>query len=288
MIPSAASSFIAFRMILRRRRRRSFRPDYRITWRYAWRLVANFASITLVIGLGNPGADDEMKLVVGLGNPGVEYERTRHNVGFRVVDKLAARHGWKWNERRSSAIVASGNLGLEKVVLARPLTYMNLSGEAVGELVRWYKLQPEDVLVVCDDLDLPVGKVRLRAQGSAGGQKGLDNIIHHLHTKEFPRLRIGIGRPTNNRMDPIDYVLGVPGGDERIQLETGEDRAVEALELALTRGIGTAMNLVNVDPETEQKRAEKLQRQKERQEQARLLREAKQKEQEVQAATNDA
>jgi PTH1 family peptidyl-tRNA hydrolase len=204
------------------------------------------------------------------------------------VDKFAAKMGWKWTERRARAILASGTVGTEKVILAKPITFMNLSGEAVGELVRWYKLQPEDVIVVCDDLDLPVGKVRLRAQGSAGGQKGLDNIIHHLHTKEFPRLRIGIGRPGNNRMDPIGYVLGVPGGDERIQLETGEDRAVEALELALTRGIGTAMNLVNVDPETEQKRAEKLQRQKERQEQARLLREAKQKEQEVQATTNDA
>jgi PTH1 family peptidyl-tRNA hydrolase len=229
-----------------------------------------------------------MKLVVGLGNPGLQYEHTRHNVGFRVVDKFAAKMGWKWTERRARAILASGTVGTEKVILAKPITFMNLSGEAVGELVRWYKLQPEDVLVVCDDLDLPVGKVRLRAQGSAGGQKGLDNIIHHLHTKEFPRLRIGIGRPSNNRMDPIGYVLGVPGGDERIQLEASEDRAVEALELALTRGIGTAMNLVNVDPETEQKRAEKLQRQKERQEQARLLREAKQKEQEVQAATNDA
>ncbi|MFL5627893.1 MAG: aminoacyl-tRNA hydrolase [Ktedonobacteraceae bacterium] len=233
-----------------------------------------------------------MKLVVGLGNPGLQYEHTRHNVGFRVVDKLAAKLGWKWSERRGRAVLASGMIGTEKVILAKPVTFMNRSGEAVSELLRWYKLQAQDLLVVCDDLDLPVGKVRLRTQGSAGGQKGLDNIIHHLHTKEFPRLRVGIGRPSNNRMDPISYVLGVPGGDERILLATGEDRAVEAIELAITQGINAAMNIVNADPEAEQKRAEKLQRQKERQERARSLREAAQreaaqKEQEVQASAND-
>src|SRR5258708_30633318 len=219
-----------------------------------------------------------MKLVVGLGNPGLQYEHSRHNVGFRVVDKFAAKMGWKWTERRARAILASGTVGTEKVILAKPITFMNLSGEAVSELARWYKLQPQDVLVVCDDLDLPVGKVRLRTQGSAGGQKGLDNIIHHLHTKEFPRLRVGIGRPSNNRMDPTSYVLGIPGGDERILLAIGEDRAVEAIELAITQGINAAMNIVNADPEAEQKRAEKLQRQKERQERARSLREVAQRE----------
>src|SRR5437588_8571480 len=138
-----------------------------------------------------------MKLVVGLGNPGPEYERTRHNVGFRVVDKLASKLGWKWSERRNRAMLASGVIGLEKVVLAKPITFMNLSGQAVGELVRWYKIQPEDILVVSDDLDLPTGKVRLRTRGSAGGQNGLKNILSHLHTDQIPRLRVGIGRPTN-------------------------------------------------------------------------------------------
>ena len=222
-----------------------------------------------------------MKLVVGLGNPGLQYEHTRHNVGFHVVDKLAQKQGWKWTERRARAVLASGTLGSEKVVLVKPLTYMNLSGESVGELMRWYKLRPEDVLVVCDDLDLPVGKVRLRTKGSAGGQKGLDNIIHHLHTNEFPRLRVGIGRPTNNRVDPIGYVLGMPIGDERILLETAEERAVEAVQLAITQGLATTMNLVNADPEAEQKAAEKRQRQKERQEQARLRHEAMLREQEA-------
>ncbi len=214
-----------------------------------------------------------MKLVIGLGNPGIKYEHTRHNVGFRVVDTLAKKLGWPWNESRSRAVLASGMLGNEKVVLVKPITYMNLSGEAVSALLHWYKVQPEDIVVVCDDLDLPVGKVRLRTKGSAGGQKGLDNIIFRLHTETFPRLRVGIGRPTNSRMDAIDYVLGTPTGDERILLATGEDRAVEALELLIRQGIATTMNIVNADPEAEQKAAEKRQRQKERQEQARLKRE---------------
>jgi peptidyl-tRNA hydrolase, PTH1 family len=222
-----------------------------------------------------------MKLVIGLGNPGPEYERTRHNVGFRVVDKLAAKLGWKWTERRSRAILASGTIGSEKVVLVKPITYMNLSGAAVGELVRWYKIQPEDVLVIFDDLDLPVGKIRLRTKGSAAGHNGLDDIIRHLHTNAFPRLRIGIGHPTNSRMNGRDYVLGIPPGDERILLEAAEDRAVEAIQLAITQGIGTTMNLVNADPEeVARKAAAKLQRQKERQEQARLKREATLREQE--------
>ena len=222
-----------------------------------------------------------MKLVIGLGNPGPEYERTRHNVGFRVVDKLAAKLGWKWTERRGRAILASGAIGLEKVVLAKPITYMNLSGGAVGELVRWYKIQPEDVLVIFDDLDLPVGKIRLRARGSAAGHNGLDDIIRHLHTNAFPRLRVGIGHPTNSRMNGRDYVLGIPTSDERILLEAGEDRAVEAIQLAITQGIGTTMNLVNADPEeVARKEAAKLQRQKERLERARLKRETTLREQE--------
>jgi peptidyl-tRNA hydrolase, PTH1 family len=223
-----------------------------------------------------------MKLVVGLGNPGSEYEHTRHNVGFRVVDKFASKHGWKWSERRNRAILASGSLGLEKVVLAKPITFMNLSGQAVGELVRWYKIQPEDVLVVYDELDLPVGKVRLKARGSAAGHHGLIDIIHHLHTTNFPRLRIGIGHAANTHIKGKDHVLGVPTPDERILLETGEDRAVEAIEQVIRQGLSSAMNVVNTDPEeAARKEAERLQRLKERQEQARLKREAAQMEPEL-------
>ena len=224
-----------------------------------------------------------MKLVIGLGNPGSQYERTRHNAGFRIVDKIAAKFGWKWTERRSRAVLASGTTGSEKVVLIKPLTFMNLSGESVAELVRWYKVQPEDILVIYDELDLPVGKVRLRSQGSAAGHNGLESIIRYLHTNQFPRLRVGIGHPSKQRMDGADYVLGIPPGDERILLVTGEDRAVEAVEIWIAQGIDAAMNLVNADPEAQQKALEKQQRQKERQERARLRREAALKEQEAQA-----
>ncbi len=221
-----------------------------------------------------------MKLVIGLGNPGAEYERTRHNVGFRVVDKLAAKHGWKWNERRSRAVLASGTIGSEKVVLAKPLTFMNLSGQTVGELVRWYKVSPEDVLVVYDELDLPVGKIRLRAEGSAAGHNGLRDIIAHLHTNQFPRLRVGIGHPRSSRIRGRDHVLSAPSGDERILLETGEDRAVDAIETAITQGLEKTMNVVNTDPEeAARKEAERLRRLKEREERERLRREAEEQQQ---------
>jgi len=221
-----------------------------------------------------------MKLVVGLGNPGSGYEHTRHNVGFRVVAKFASKQGWKWSERRNRAVLASGSIGLEKVVLAKPITYMNLSGQAVGELVRWYKLQPEDVLVVYDELDLAIGKVRLKARGSSAGHNGLDDIIHHLHTSNFPRLRIGIGRSANSHIKGKDHVLGVPTHDERILLEIGEDRAVEAIEMVIRQGISSTMNIVNTDPEeAARKEAERLRRLRERQEKARLKQEASQTEQ---------
>ncbi len=213
-----------------------------------------------------------MKLLIGLGNPGSQYEQTRHNVGFRVVDMLAARYGWQWSERRGRAILASGTIGGEKVVLAKPLTFMNLSGEAVGELLRWYKVSPGEIVVIYDELDLPLGIVRLRPQGSAGGHNGIENIIRHLHTTEFPRLRVGIGRPTHKGKDTLHYVLGVPAGDERILLAASEERAVEAVELLLAEGIGTAMNTINIDPEAQRKAEEKRQRLRERQEQARVRR----------------
>ena len=213
-----------------------------------------------------------MKMVVGLGNPGLQYEHTRHNVGFHCVDKLASNLHWKW-ERQNRAMVASGIIATEKVILVKPITFMNNSGEAVSDLLRWYKLQPADLLVVCDDLDLPVGKIRLRANGSAGGHNGVDSIIHHLHTNQFPRLRIGIGRP---RGEGIDHVLGIPPKDERLVLETEEERAVDAILMALTQGIATTMNIVNADPEALQRAEERRRLQQQRREQERLRREEEQ------------
>src|SRR5690348_5324157 len=190
-----------------------------------------------------------MKLIVGLGNPGLQYERTRHNVGFRVVDRLAERWGLKWSERRARAILASGTVGSEKVVLAKPLTYMNLSGEPVGELARWYKLLPEDILVIYDELDLPTGKVRLRLKGSAAGHNGMRDIIAKLHTSDFPRLRVGIGQPRSSHIQGRDHVLSAAKGDDGILLADGEERAAQAVEMLLSQGLDSTMNTVNTDPE---------------------------------------
>src|SRR5437764_2736325 len=211
-----------------------------------------------------------MKLIVGLGNPGAQYEQTRHNVGFRVVDTLASQHHWQW-ERRGRAMLSTGTVGTEKVILVKPLTYMNNSGEAVGELLRWYKLQPDNLLVIYDDLDLAIGRVQLKAGGSAAGHNGVSSIIHHLHTNMFPRLRVGIGRPANQRVETISYVLGIPPGDERIQLEAGESHAVDAIPLVLEQSIDAAMNMINPDPEKQRKAEEKRRQKQEQREQKRLL-----------------
>jgi PTH1 family peptidyl-tRNA hydrolase len=189
-----------------------------------------------------------MKLIVGLGNPGPHYAATRHNVGFRTVDRIAAAAGWAWSAHRDRAELASGLLEGMKIVLAKPQTYMNDSGIAVGALVRFYKIDLADLLVICDDLDLPVGRVRLRARGSSGGQHGMESIIARLGSSDFARLRIGIGRPATARRDTISYVLGVPHGDERELLDNAERLAAEAALTWAREGVQVAMNRYNVDP----------------------------------------
>ena len=186
-----------------------------------------------------------MKVIVGLGNPGMRYARTRHNAGFNAVEILAARQSWPWALRRSHAVVASGVVDAEKVVLAKPETYMNDSGVAVGELVRFYKVDLSDVLVICDDLDLPLGRVRVRSEGSAGGQHGLESIIRHLGTSRFARIRIGLGRPANGRGENIGFLLSAPQGDERIQLDREIERAADAAWCWLTEGTEATMNRYN-------------------------------------------
>ena len=211
-----------------------------------------------------------MKLIIGLGNPGSQYEKTRHNVGFHVVDLLATTYAMRW-ERRGRAMIANGTIGIEKVVLVKPTTFMNNSGEAVGELVRWFKIEPDDILVIYDELDLPMGQMRLRPQGSSGGHNGINSLISHLHTNQFPRLRVGIGRPANSRIDTVNYVLGVPAGEERIELEISERKAAEAIPLYLEKGLEAAMNLLNVDPEAQRKAEEKKRLKQERREQEKRL-----------------
>lgn len=147
-----------------------------------------------------------MKLIVGLGNPGKEYERTRHNAGFRVMDAIAEELHVELTQKKFKAHVCLTRIKGEQVLLMKPQTYMNLSGEAVGEAMRFYHMTPSDVLVIYDDMDMPVGKIRLREKGSAGGQNGVKSIIAHIGTQEFDRIRIGIGK--DPRVNVVDWVLG--------------------------------------------------------------------------------
>lgn len=188
-----------------------------------------------------------MKLVVGLGNPGVEYRRTRHNIGFDVVEELSRRHANTSAQRRFDAEVVEVFVDGEKMLLLAPLTYMNLSGRSVGAAVDFLKLPLESVLIVCDDLNLDPGRLRLRADGSAGGQNGLKDILRRLGSEEVPRLRVGIGRPPG-RMQPTDYVLGKIASAEREVLDDAIVRAADGVELWLRDGIAAAMNAVNVRP----------------------------------------
>ena len=183
-------------------------------------------------------------LIVGLGNPGKDYEDTRHNVGFRVVDELARRYSLTFGKTERKAQVASGMIKDKKVILAKPQTYMNLSGEAVRSLVDFYKVELAHILVIADDLDIPLGTVRLRQSGGAGGQNGIKNIIQHLGTPEFNRLRFGIGRPPG-KMQAKDYVLSAFKGDDAILASQVIDRAAEAVETWLIEGIDLAMTRHN-------------------------------------------
>lgn len=185
-----------------------------------------------------------MKVVVGLGNPGPKYDRTRHNVGFVVVDELATRLGAGKPRLHFEAHLAEGSLGAEKVLLAAPQTYMNACGRSVRQIVDFYGLPLSDLIVVCDDFNLELARLRMRSGGSAGGQKGLADTIRHLATEEFPRLRIGIGRPPE-QMDAADFVLSRFRRNEEKQMEEAVIRAAEGIEIWIRSGLNRAMNQVN-------------------------------------------
>ncbi len=189
-----------------------------------------------------------MFLIVGLGNPGRCYLRSRHNVGFRVVEALAARHGLAFDHRKAHALLASGPIGDADAVLAKPQTFMNLSGPSVASLLRWLRLTPGDLLVVYDDLDLPLGTLRLRPRGSAGGHHGMESIVTALGRQDFARLRIGIGRPGDSREsdDVVEHVLGDFSATERTLMAEVYTRAADAIECLLAYGLPTAMNKYNV------------------------------------------
>lgn len=191
--------------------------------------------------------DASWTLIVGLGNPGREHQDNRHNVGFHCLDRLAEKHGLAWNKKQHQAEWAQGRITGQKVILAKPQTYVNLSGEAVGALARFYKINPQNILVIYDDLDLPQGATRLRPDGGSGGHNGIKSIIQHLNTQDFPRLRVGIGRPPG-RMEPKDYVLQDFDPDERAVMDEVYARVVSAVEVWMTCGIKEAMNRFNLTP----------------------------------------
>lgn len=192
-----------------------------------------------------------MKLIVGLGNPGSDYAGTRHNVGFAVVDVLARRHGIPVSKRNFKSVFGEGTLAGERVFLMRPMTYMNLSGEAVAALARFYKIAPQDIIVISDDIALPLGRLRLRYKGSPGGHNGLDSIFTHLHSQEVPRVRIGVGAARSGAM--VDHVLGRFRKEELPVMQEAYEAAADAIEYALAEGFEAAMNRYNVAPQTEEK-----------------------------------
>jgi peptidyl-tRNA hydrolase, PTH1 family len=187
-------------------------------------------------------ANDAMKAVVGLGNPGPSYAQTRHNVGFWVVEELAARHHLRFARGDYRSHVARGRIRDEEVVLLKPQTFMNASGEAVGRARRDLGLEAADIIVVYDDLDIPVGRIRVRGEAGAGGHHGVESVIEALGSRAFPRVRVGIGRPGG---DPMEHVLGTPAPQERELLEASVERAADAVEVVLDEGVGRAMNRFN-------------------------------------------
>lgn len=184
-----------------------------------------------------------MKLVVGLGNPGSRYAGTRHNLGFAVVDALAGRWGFEVNRQKFNAWVGDGTVAGQRVLLLKPLTFMNLSGQAVQAAVAFHKVPLEDLLVVGDDLDLPTGQLRVRASGSSGGHRGLENIIQLLGSEAFARVRIGIGR--GRPEDVVGHVLSEFADDEAAVAEATVRRAAGAVECWLAEGVTAAMNRFN-------------------------------------------
>lgn len=183
-------------------------------------------------------------LVVGLGNPGPEYSGTRHNIGFEIIDALTDQAGIKLKERRYQAVFGVAMLDSEPVVLVKPMTFMNLSGRAVGPLCQQFRIKPERVLIIADDLDLPVGAVRLRAKGSPGGHNGHKSVVQVLGTQEYPRIKVGVGK--TDRGETIDHVLGKFHPDERPAIAEAVKHAVAATISVVNEGIEPAMNRFNV------------------------------------------
>lgn len=185
-----------------------------------------------------------MKCIVGLGNPGLKYRKTRHNIGFMVIDEIAKRNGWKLDKSKFNGQWTVETVGTEKIILLKPQTYMNLSGESVKPLVDYYDIAPDEITVIYDDLDLPTGKIRLRQTGGHGGHNGVRSCIDQLGTKQFNRLRFGIGRP-DDPIPVIDYVLGKFAKQDRESVDKSITIASEAMEAWMDKPFPKVMNDYN-------------------------------------------
>lgn len=187
-----------------------------------------------------------MYIIAGLGNPGKKYENTRHNMGFIAIDLLAEEYGIKVDKLKFKSLVGEGRIAGQRVLLMKPQTYMNLSGEAIREAVHFYKIQPEELIVIYDDIDIPTGTFRIRKKGSAGTHNGMRSVVYQLQSDQFPRIRIGIG--TEKQVDLIHYVTGGVSKGEKELLEEALTKSAKAAAAIVEKGIDKAMNEYNVRP----------------------------------------
>ena len=185
-----------------------------------------------------------MYIIAGLGNPGSKYEKTRHNMGFNTINKISQQYNIEVKQNKFQALYGSGMIEKEKVILLKPQTYMNLSGNSVKEVVDFYKIEKEKILVIYDDMDIEPGKIKIRKKGSAGGHNGMKSIIQMIGTEEFPRIRVGIGRPIR-KDDEINYVIGAIPEEDLKRLDEGIEKAQKAVEEILRNGVDSAMNKYN-------------------------------------------
>ncbi len=186
-----------------------------------------------------------MYIIAGLGNPGTQYEMTRHNIGFHTIDYIADELNVKVKKLKFKALYGECEIAGEKVLLVKPQTYMNLSGESIGDFSRFYKIKPENIIIINDDISLDTGRIRVRPKGSAGGHNGLKSIIYHLNSDEFPRVKMGVGAPQNKDYDLADFVLGRFTKEEIPIMEKAIIKAAAAAEEIIRSGAASAMNKYN-------------------------------------------
>lgn len=187
---------------------------------------------------------EDLFVVIGLGNPGKRFENTRHNVGFDAIDRLSLKHKIAVTKVKHKAVIGDGFIGDKKVLLVKPQTFMNLSGESVREIIEWYKVSVKNIIIIYDDIDLPVGKLRIRPKGSAGTHNGMRSVIYQIESDDFPRIRIGVNKPPQG-WDLADFVLSKFSPDERKNVDMAIENAAEAVEVILKSGVDNAMNRFN-------------------------------------------